>query len=374
MANFTPSAIDALRSGRLNDPKSPGLFIEALASGKKVFRYARRVPNSARVHKERLGPFPTFTIPDARDWAAQFNAQIDRGVDPVAAKAAVAKASMTVADAWDIYIAAVETGTHKNRQRRLKPRTVQDKKDYWRRDIEPAIGSKQLVDVTSDMLWDIILEKGDPDHGDSPIQANRVAAELKVFFKFCCMRNGSRAIGLSSDPASGLSGSYFEEKKRQRFLSQEELGWLLRALATEQRLHRRAILLFLLTGCRKSEGVEALTSEYRDGDWLIPAERSKNSQALLLPLSPWARSIFAVSTTWLIPSPVKWDGPSRVTSSSRTEMRRSWSAAAIMAAAMSWSVMRVFIGKPHPKTRPTCPAWMGLESDWARLALRLHNR
>ncbi|MDB5581970.1 MAG: hypothetical protein JWR80_7146 [Bradyrhizobium sp.] len=309
MANFTPSAIDGLRAGRLPDPQTPGLLLECLPSGKKIFRYTRRVPVSKRIHKETLGPWPAYRIIEAREWAQAINAKIDRGIDPVVAKAAETKAAMTVAEAHEIYMAAVRVGMHKNRQRLLKPRSIFDKECVWKRDFGPKLGSMPLAEVTADQLWDLVLEKGDPDGGNAPSRANRLAGEIKVFFRFCCLRKGSRAIGLPADPSVSLSGYYFDEKPRTRFLTEEEIGWYLVALASERRMHRRALLLLLLTGARKSEVIDARGYEYSDGCWTIPAERSKNSEPLLLPLSPWGRSVFAVNTDWIFPSDRKSDGP-----------------------------------------------------------------
>lgn len=309
MANFTPSAIDALRSGRLPDPKTPGLAIECMPSGKKIFRYARRVANSKRIHKETLGQWPAYRILEAREWAQPINALIDRGLDPVIVRATEAKAVMSVGEAHELYLAAVRAGIHKARQRLVKPRTIDDKVAIFKRDIGPQIGSTPLSEVTADQLWDLVLEKGDPDGGNAPVRANRLAAELKVFFKFCCKRQGSKAIGLPADPASSLSGYYFDEKPRARFLTEEELCWFFVALAAERRMHRRAILLMILTGARKTEITHARGHEYTGGIWTIPPERSKNSQALILPLAPWGRSIFAVNTDWIFPSDRKSDGP-----------------------------------------------------------------
>ena len=64
--NLTPSTIEALRSGSIADPHTPGLLIEALSSGKKVWKYRRRVSGSAVSLKERLGLYPGHTIADAR--------------------------------------------------------------------------------------------------------------------------------------------------------------------------------------------------------------------------------------------------------------------------------------------------------------------
>lgn len=111
---FTPSAIAALRSGNLRDPRNPGLLIEATPGGKKISRYPRRIAGADRIHKATLGGFPTYTVPDAQEWARAINAKIERGADQVEAKKVEAKAAMSVDDAHahymsDVYRAARKT-------------------------------------------------------------------------------------------------------------------------------------------------------------------------------------------------------------------------------------------------------------------------
>jgi hypothetical protein len=43
IATFSPASIDSLRQGRLEDPRTPGLMIEVLPSGRKVWKYERRL-------------------------------------------------------------------------------------------------------------------------------------------------------------------------------------------------------------------------------------------------------------------------------------------------------------------------------------------
>lgn len=58
IATFTPASIDALRKGKLHDPRAPGLTIEVLPSGKKVWKYERRLAGEP---PERLAsPQPTI--------------------------------------------------------------------------------------------------------------------------------------------------------------------------------------------------------------------------------------------------------------------------------------------------------------------------
>ncbi|MEG3147140.1 Arm DNA-binding domain-containing protein [Sphingomonas sp. RT2P30] len=96
------SQIDALRTGRLTDPQTPGLLLEYLPSGKKIFRYTRRVPASKRIHKDTLGPWPAYRIVEAREWAQaipnglSLSVNLGRGSNPFSRAISSFNASFSV--------------------------------------------------------------------------------------------------------------------------------------------------------------------------------------------------------------------------------------------------------------------------------------
>jgi len=59
---FTPASLDTLRVGSLFDPLTPGLKIESLASGKKKWKYHRRIAGGGHIVKLTLGLYPAHTI------------------------------------------------------------------------------------------------------------------------------------------------------------------------------------------------------------------------------------------------------------------------------------------------------------------------
>jgi hypothetical protein len=65
---FTPAAIDALTKGKLRDPRTPGLMIEVLESGRKIWKYERRLIEVGAYVRLTLGRFPARTLADARAW------------------------------------------------------------------------------------------------------------------------------------------------------------------------------------------------------------------------------------------------------------------------------------------------------------------
>lgn len=301
---FTPTGLDNLTSGALRDPATPGLSIEMTPRGAKVWRYRRRVSRAAATVKLRLGTYPVHSIAEARAWARELNAQVEAGTDPrVALSAAEERSAMTVQRAHDLYMEAVLEGRASRAKRRNKPRTIADKREIYEREIAPRLGRLCIHDVTEKDLVSLVTIKGKT----ARIRANRLGAELKVFFGWAAGLRGTE-VGLESDPSRRLADLRFPESPRTRKLSLEEIGWFLQALADEERDVRRAMLLWLLTAARLAEVVRARSDELSGSDWTIPACRSKNGQAHTIRLGPWGRSLLLSNSEWAFPAP-RSEGP-----------------------------------------------------------------
>lgn len=108
---FTPASLDALSQGSVKDPLTPGLSVEVLPSGKKAWKYTRRVSGSGSRVRLSLGLFPVHSIADARKWAAGLNDEVELGVDPrEALRIAEERTGMTVGKAHELYMTAVREG------------------------------------------------------------------------------------------------------------------------------------------------------------------------------------------------------------------------------------------------------------------------
>ena len=87
-----------------------------------------------------------------------------------------------------------------------------------------------------------------------PYQANRLLAMVRKFFNWCEDR-GARSRG--TNPCRGIE--QYPERKRERFLSQDEIGRLGAALREAEEANvitpwaAAAIRLLFLTGCRRQE-------------------------------------------------------------------------------------------------------------------------
>lgn len=300
---LTPASVDQLVEGYLVDPQTPGLWVEAGATGRKTWRYRRRL-SSGGVIKLTFGRYPAFSIAAAREWAAELNAKVEADIDPrVLAAEEIERARLTVAFAHERYMAAVREGRASRAKKLNKPRTIADKLAIYNCDIAPKLAENCIFDVTEEELVKLVLAKG----RSTRVRANRLAAELKVFFGWAASLRG-KEIGLPANPAARLTDLKFPEAPRSRILSLDEIGWFLRAVALEPQVYQRGLLLLLLTAARISEVIFARTAEYSEGVWTIPAGRTKNSRSHRVALGPWGQSLMLTNGTWVFPSD-RADGP-----------------------------------------------------------------
>lgn len=308
---LTPNCIDALRNGSITDTQTPGLLIEALGSGKLVWKYRRRVSGSDTITRLRLGHYPRYSIADARAWGRENNEMVEAGVNPSERrKSREVQESLTVDRCHALYMEAVAKGQHRavrtQSAKGIKPRTISEKLALYDRNIRGAIGSRYIGDITQDALISIIRNMS----LTAPVQSNRMASELRVFFNWCCgLRARDVGINLQSNPAGVLGELWTPEAKRTRWLDHDELPLFLRALALEDRLYRRALLIILLTGCRAKEVMAAPMSEFRGGRFIISPARTKNSQEHPITMGPWLAKLCAMDGNWLIPSSRLEDAP-----------------------------------------------------------------
>lgn len=300
---LTPAHIERLKSGVLPDREVPGLSIIVSSPARKQWRFKRTVAGTKTAVELILGQFPDFSIDEAREWAAPLSKAVARGEDPRETKRAEEAKKMPVASAHAIYLAAMHRGDRK----KLKPRTLADKDVIYTRDIEPRIGSKVLAELSEDECWDAVYDKAKA----SKHRANKMAGELSCFLKWCSGREGRMAgIMLKAHPAPTLNSNWFDTgpKANTRFLDDEEIGWLFRALVEEELTYRRGFILLLLTAARRNELFGAPACEVEQGVWTLPEERSKNGEANIVALGPWGRQLIQTNYNWLFPSP-RLDGP-----------------------------------------------------------------
>lgn len=306
-----------------------GLFVEVMPGGAKVWRLRYRL--AGKQEKVTLGDYPTYSLGEARTWRDDCKTLAGRGLSPMAlkrgdpvpddtapavkemaqafvrswcmkaverakAKEAEAKAADTVeafARRWYAEIAEPANSNPRNILRALE------------KDIIPAIGSKQVADVT---VTDILAITDKIKNRGADQMALQTRNVLKRLFAYAIAREKTQF-----NPAAAIEAKFIAQaKSRDVALTPEEVGRLLRAIyqSSMKRAHKLALHLLILCMVRKSELIEAKWEELdlEKSEWAIPGERMKKDKPHLVSLSRQAVAMFeelkglASGSEWVFPS------------------------------------------------------------------------
>ncbi|MBU2606174.1 MAG: integrase arm-type DNA-binding domain-containing protein [Alphaproteobacteria bacterium] len=258
MAKLTKRFIDAAKPGKkeyfLWDGELKGFGLRIYPTGRKVFVLQYRT--GGRERRLKIGPFGALTVDEARELARQRRGDVARGKDPSAERNAERKTpniSALCSRFLEEHVAV-----------RCKPSTQREYRLSCNRYIIPEIGSLRVTDVTRADLAALHQSLN-----RTPYQANRVLATLSKMFTLAELW-GIREEG--KNPARHIPK--FKEKKRDRFLSADEIARLWTTLdnrvaaGSESIFVASAFKMLLLTGCRLSE-IRLLRWEYIRGDVMI---------------------------------------------------------------------------------------------------------
>src|SRR5271169_448477 len=249
---ITKRTVDATEPGDkdvfLWDADLKGFGLKVSPTGSKVYLVQYRLGGrEARTQRYTIGKHASPWTPDkAREEAERLLGRVANEVDPtkerkakLAAHRADAEAP-TLAEFADRYI-------DEYAKPYKKPRTVEEDERNLRLHIKPTLGKLKLKDITP-----AHIAKFHASGRDTPTNANRCRALLSHLFKMAEVW-GERPPG--SNPCRYVEK--FGERKRERFLSADELARLADALegteGKEPPSAIAAIRLLILTGCRLSE-------------------------------------------------------------------------------------------------------------------------
>lgn len=253
------------------DSEVRGFALRVTNRGAKSFVLDYRV--AGRQRRITIGAYPDWTVAAARDVAKSMKRDVNLGDDPMAERHA-ARSAPTVQDLWMHYEA-----THLVHK---AARSQADERSMWQKIILPALGKTKVADLTHDQISalhrDITVARG------TPVRANRTVEVLRKALNLA-IRTGWR----SDNPASGVRRN--AEERRQRYLSTDELGKLVRALeAHPQRASANAIKLLILTGARRGEvlGARWEMFDLDKGIWTKPSAHTKQKKEHRVPLSKTA--------------------------------------------------------------------------------------
>ena len=173
------------------------------------------------------------------------------------------------------------------------------------KDVIPAIGSKQVADVT---VTDILAITDKIKNRGADQMALQTRNVLKRLFAYGIAREKTQF-----NPAAAIEGRFIAQaRSRDVALTAEELGKLLRVIyqSSMKRAHKLALHLLILCMVRKSELIEAKWEELdlEKAEWAIPGERMKKDKPHLVSLSRQALAMFeelkglASGSEWVFPS------------------------------------------------------------------------
>ncbi|WP_291297604.1 site-specific integrase [Elioraea sp.] len=226
------------------DGTLPGYGLRAYKSGRKVFvlKYRPSGPSGPQ-RWLTLGTFGAITAEQARALAERALGRIAAGGDPQAERLEEhAAAADTLADAFAAWIAESEG--------KREGSTIALYRDLFDRVILPELGKKPVAKLTRAEVaaWHARQKA-------APYQANRGLAALAALMAWCVSQH--RRPEASGNPCKGVQR--FKEERRQRFLSEAELGTVgeaMTALEAEGKLNpyaASALRMLILTGARRSE-------------------------------------------------------------------------------------------------------------------------
>ena len=275
--SIEPSA--AARS-EFADIRCAGLALRVTAAGAKTFSFRFRDPASGKVTRATLGAYPDVGLAAARAQADRMRRGVRQdGINPVAAKREARENALTrtfgaLADQYLIRHARLKKRSAAADERNLGKHVL----PFWRD--RPVDGIKR-ADVSA--LVDRLVDAG------SPIQANRIIALVSKVFNF-----GLNRGAVEFNPAARFEKPG-RERPKERILTDVELAWFWHAVMRPpvSPAVGFALRFALLTATRASEAAEISEREIEtdatgQSVWTIPAPRSKNGKAHVIPLSDLA--------------------------------------------------------------------------------------
>ena len=247
------------------DAEVRGLALRAYASGRKSFTLVVTV-NGDTLPRQTLATWPEFNATAARQRAVEYRKLAAEGIDPFE-EPEITTLGELADSSLDGHAATMQRAT-----------TALKDKQTLERIILPELGAKTPVEKITRQR----LNKLRTRMKDTPIQFNRTLALLSKMFS-------EHFDNPADNPCRKVQR--FPEVPREVYLSTEELQRLLVALDEfPDRTIASALVLMILTGCRKGEALNATWDQFdlERGVWTKPSHHTKQKRAHRIPLNPAA--------------------------------------------------------------------------------------
>lgn len=247
------------------DSETRGFGIRITSRGTKSFVLNYRA--NGRERRFTIGAYPDWSVAAVREEAKRLKREIYLGLDPME-KRDEARRAPSVADLAERYV--------EEHLPRKRPSSQRNDLSILERIVVPKLGRLRVADV----------RHGDIDSlhrslKDTPYRANRVVALLSKMFNLAIKWDWR-----ADNPAKGIER--FPEERRVRYLTQEEIARLTKALSDHpNQIAANAIRFLLLTGARRGEVIQATWEELdlERGVWVKPSAHTKQRREHRVPLS-----------------------------------------------------------------------------------------
>jgi integrase len=322
-----------------------------MPGGSLVWRMRYRL--TGRQEKVTFGQYPAFSLSDARLRREEAKAAIAHGQSPMRLhhEQKIEATRPTTVEAFACHWLA-KVVSKSNRSPRNIERVVN-------KDIIPAIGRKRVADVTPGdviKITDRIKARG------SDTTALLTRNVLKRMFAYAIAREVT-----AFNPAAAIEARYIATaKSRDRALTSEEIGRLLKAVyaSAMRRSHKLALHLLILCMVRKGELIHAKWDEidFDKTEWMIPSERMKKDRAHVVYLSIQALALFSELRDLA--------GASPYVMPSRGSLQRPISHSTLNQAVRTMDLeLQHFVLHDFRRTASTHLHEMGFNSDWIEKSL-----
>ncbi|HDS1796990.1 MULTISPECIES: tyrosine-type recombinase/integrase [Pseudomonas] len=255
-------------------------------------------------------PYPALTLKKARDAHQELRKKIKAGIDPRQELLEVAIRNSSEKKFGEV---AEDYFNEKKTEGGLKPSTLNDYKNRYKRWIEPAFGKLRVTKIDSlacvHLLNEIRKSSGNDTHnkGDGKRTASICRTVLKMIFTHAASIG---CINLLDIPTNGLTDTFLKVKQEhvndeRRFLELHELCsiWQMLDRHKEQGflfpVTVVALQIAILTGMRRQEVVGMQWSELEampDGNavYHVPKERMKRGRVHKVFLSKFAMDLINI--------------------------------------------------------------------------------